>query len=562
MQSDSIAQTFIVDVTENITGCFLTSIDLYFKSKSRNDNTGVEVFICETENGIPDISSALGSSYRKSNQIRTSDDASLHTTFFFRTPVFVNNIQEYAIVIKVDGSAPDFEIWCTEIGGTDILTGETVNANPRTGTLYISGNDLAWTPIQTEDLKFFLQRAVFTQPEGKLVLENERDEYVTFDNLTKFGGNSILPGDIVVLEKPDETPQTNQNATNFYAGEVQFLDETNSKMIINKSNGKLIANRTYQIHRPNSTENTVFLTAANSLLVNNNVHDSANNESNASKVAKFTLESIDNLEYHAVVPKFIDMVPEKTSVEYKFKGTSNNFIEDSNLTDVTNNYEKEFDDYERILISRTNEIVENTGKSSRFEITLKTNNRYLSPVIDVRSPQAIFVKNLINNDSTNEHTKYGNALTKYISKTTTLDASLGEAEDMLAFIGAYRPKRSNIELYIKVKNSNDQDSFDSKLWTKMVLTSGNSIFSETGNKLDLREYQYGIPEGTSNSSYVPEDGESGSTAYLNNGILEYKNADGGVFIGYSQFAFKIVFLSSDATFVPLLNDFRSLSLQK
>jgi hypothetical protein len=47
----------------------------------------------------------------------------------------------------------------------------------------------------------------------------------------------------------------------------------------------------------------------------------------------------------------------------------------------------------------------------------------------------------------------------------------------------------------------------------------------------------------------------------NDGILEYQNSTGARFIGYKQFAIKIVLLSNNAVQVPRLQDVRAIALQ-
>jgi len=47
----------------------------------------------------------------------------------------------------------------------------------------------------------------------------------------------------------------------------------------------------------------------------------------------------------------------------------------------------------------------------------------------------------------------------------------------------------------------------------------------------------------------------------NQGILEYYNSSGARYIGYKNFAIKIVLLSSDSAKIPRLQDVRAIALQ-
>jgi hypothetical protein len=48
---------------------------------------------------------------------------------------------------------------------------------------------------------------------------------------------------------------------------------------------------------------------------------------------------------------------------------------------------------------------------------------------------------------------------------------------------------------------------------------------------------------------------------LNDGIVEYTNSDGSRFVGFKEFALKIILLSSNPVKVPRLNDVRAIALQ-
>lgn len=570
--SDSIAQSFKIVAPENITGIYLTKIDLYFRTKV--PKTGVEVFLVETNLGLPNSSAVLGSSYVDHDSMNVSEDASAATTFQFKEPIFVNNLMEYAIVFKVDGNAPGINVWCSEIGGVDVLTGSTISSNPYSGTLYISGNNNAWTPKQDEDLKFKVYRADFTSNVGEVILKNQEDEYVTYKDLTKQPNiGNIEIGDIIVRQDLANANNIviDSNDNNYYRGKVQSIDEVNSKMIIDRSNGNLQVNQTYQIHRPVPTADNPLSNNPDEVIANGNLVDAPyNTDGTGTKVGSFVVVSIDNIEYHAVVPRFSTLVPDRTQIRYEYFGTAFNYITDTESPRIRNGTETEFFDKTRYLISRTNEKNNMPNRrSSKYRIRMSTNSSLVSPAIDLRSRTSIFIRNLINNDLTDEHLRYGSAQTKYVSRDVILEASLGEAEDIMCIVGAYRPVDTDIAVYVKVKNSNDNDSFQNKLWTRMNLVKGNGVFSDPVNREDYREYEFQIPQinRTDYNDYtgIILDDRYGTTAYLNqdnNNIIEYELADGRVAQGYNQFAFKIVLLSEDPVFVPILQDFRGISLQR
>jgi hypothetical protein len=96
---------------------------------------------------------------------------------------------------------------------------------------------------------------------------------------------------------------------------------------------------------------------------------------------------------------------------------------------------------------------------------------------------------VINNDTTNENTRYGNAQCKYITKTLTLADGL-DAEDIKVYLDAYKPSGTEIDIYAKILNASDVGIFDDKDWSKLVQTTPTSVLSSSLNENDIREFEY------------------------------------------------------------------------
>ena len=151
---------------------------------------------------------------------------------------------------------------------------------------------------------------------------------------------------------------------------------------------------------------------------------------------------------------------------------------------VINNTEYEFSDSERHSMSRSNEIASlSSNKSSNFKVDLSSSSDFVSPVINLSKKAMLFVENQINNDLTNEHTRYGNSMTKYISKQIVL-ADGQEAEDLRVYMTAYRPVSTDVTLYAKFWNNEDPEQFNDKTWTKLeYLNSGDFVYSSPTDKI-------------------------------------------------------------------------------
>ena len=170
---DPLAQTFIVD---DVTGIYVTSVDLYFQEKPTEFDTPVTIEIREVELGIPSQKVLPFSTVeKKPDEITISQDASVATKFTFDSPVYLNGQREYAIIIL--SNSTEYRVWISRLGDSDVSTlsaesGQVVVSTQRLlGSLFKSQNASTWTPSQYEDLTFRLYRADFV-PTGSVQLFN------------------------------------------------------------------------------------------------------------------------------------------------------------------------------------------------------------------------------------------------------------------------------------------------------------------------------------------------------------------------------------------------------
>jgi hypothetical protein len=624
---EPIAQSFKVLVPESSSGMFTTGVGVYFQSK--DPTLGVSMMIMEVSNGYPNGSRIIGECHLTSDQVSTSNDASLETVFNFSFPVFLNNNTEYAYMIVPDGNNPEYNIWVSEVGGQDIVTKQQVFTWPYTGVMFVSSNASAWTALQKEDIKFNIYRAEFTSTEGTAQFQNESDDFFTVDGFTiRTPGTLPRVGDVVVRTNGTLGTIIVDTANTDYAfGYVQYINQVDSHLYLDSSTGNFGPGDTIEIHRPTGTSNA----------------NTPGTLSSSTRIAHCKIVTVDNIEYHAVVPRFLTMEPAQTSVAFKFKGTDETGAIDSAYQTVTNDYD--FENFVAVhnAFAKSNETA---GKTTFFQATLRSASKYMSPVIDLRRKSSLLIKNIINNDASDEHLRYGKAVAKYISKNTTLDDKLGNAEDLLAIVGAYRPAGTDIKVYCKLIGSDDGDTFDQKLWTEMPMREGSeNTYSSPFDTTDYREYEFVMPYATVLGTFIgdgtlisgrkfstrnvlgdmvvippavtptlvprnnikitvngvikvrgvdydilsgtdfefkntpatiPPSGaiievwqytniteyNNQTTAYLNDGKVEYKRIDGGVVSGYKTYCFKIVMLSDTGNKVPRLADFRSIALQR
>ena len=164
-----LGQTFKV---ATIGGSFLTAIDLFFAYKDPNIPVWVE--LRNVIAGAPG-QRVLPHSRKVLEPVNINTDENNGTVasrFTFDSPVYVQEGQEYAIVVMT--KSQDYRIWTAQMGELDVPTGAVIASQPALGVLYKSSNDSAWTPVQNEDLKFTLYKASFNYTvSGTVELENE-----------------------------------------------------------------------------------------------------------------------------------------------------------------------------------------------------------------------------------------------------------------------------------------------------------------------------------------------------------------------------------------------------
>jgi len=513
----------------------MTKIGLYFFAKDTNANNGISVYITETNNGYPDSSRIVGEGRVLSGSVTTSATGAVETQVELDQHILLTSGKEYAFIVQPDGNSPEWLLWTGETGGIDVITKQNVFSNPYSGVMYVSSNMTSWTAVQKEDIKFNIYRASFSLGSYYAVFNNEDDEYLTTAGFTRANSSlAIEVGDIVYGANSTGYPNTAANAA---FGYVQYVDEANGVIFLDSStNGKFYTANNINVYRTPDPSNTAYVT-------------------NTYLIANATISTVDNLQYQAVVPKFATIVPILTDLGYEFKGTDGSYIKDPAYQRMTGDYEYEYLDKTRYAVSKSKEVASMSGaKSSTFRIRLGTSTTYASPAIGLGRKSSTFIKNIINNDATDEYTVRGSAQTKYISKKVVL-ADGQEAEDLKVMMTAYRPINTDVYVYVKFWNPTDAESFEKKNWTKLsYLNDTDLVYSSPTDRTNFYEYEFGIP---SSATYTND-------AYLdatNSGIITYTNIAGSKFTSFKIFAVKIVLLSSNPVRIPLINDIRAIALQ-
>lgn len=501
---EPIAQGLSINTPSGEAGIFATSIDIYFKQKSRLVENGVSIYICETNNGYPNgnkvlpysmvnlpwsnvaINNAGTLSYTTATS--TDDNVQFPTNFKFTAPVFMNNNTEYAFVIKPDGGDPDYWVYSAQLGDTDttVSPAHQVTSQPVVGTAFYGATDKQWTALQKEYLKFELYRAKFTKQTGEAYFKNAPKDFISIYNIGSSETNSIRAGDYV-FKATSSDPAT--ACTTVYAI-VEGYDDAKGLIYAAQSPGTFIPNSYVQIHR---FANDSLITSPNSETIK----------------AWGNTGAVHDVKLDMLVPQLATITPAGTSLSLSYSGTSNTYVKDTDRYPVTIGYESEFLDKERIIASRSNELSYMSSNSSfKMYAKLATDSELISPVVDLVKNKQLALSNEIDPITFiyDEFYNNGASKSKYISKVITL-ADGQDAEDLQVILSAFRPNGSDIQVWVKFLNAEDSDSMTDKTWAPMV-NINQSLYSSPDLN-DIKEFVFTIPPYY---GMIPTTGNSTSTS--------------------------------------------------
>ena len=185
---DPLAQTFLV---QSPGGAFLTKVDIFFATK--DEKVPVNLEIREVVNGYPGkVILPFSKTTLKPEQVKlSSSTVSLDgvqvrkydtpTSFVFKSPVYVQDNQEYAIVLSSDSN--NYKVWISQLGDQIPGSTRTISEQPYMGVFFKSQNASTWTADQMQDLKFTIYRAEFaTNTIGNVEFVNTALPYDTLEN--------------------------------------------------------------------------------------------------------------------------------------------------------------------------------------------------------------------------------------------------------------------------------------------------------------------------------------------------------------------------------------------
>jgi hypothetical protein len=567
---DPVAQSFYVDEVTYPQGIFLSSIDLYFKSKSSNPNLGATLEIREMQNGFP-TRKVIGNETARlaSTQIAISDNATVATTFSFVNPIYLLPGAEYCFTVKPEANSTDFEIWTAELGQFDISNPQVntrIDKQPAAGVVFTSSNDFTWSVRQNQDIKFRMKIARFNTTPATVVLQNE-----TFS----------LPFNYSALTTNIENLTLSKTNINY---EVRLADSAYilTDFIPVKNLERIIQN---QVKTINTANNEVAQNIkSNTLRLTLTTEDPY--------ITPYVdLERV-NLALEAFIVNNQTFTDLTGVVSF---GSGNNVVIGSNTAFSTEiqagQYIKFGDEFRQV-----SEISSNTLLTVTTDF-ITTSNNVSATANNEEAPSLPYASQ-----------------SRYITRRVALNDGF-EASDLNVYMDINRPAGTNVKVYYRIMNESDSDTFDEKFYTEMQL-DGNATFTQndssffeekyvipTSNKIGGAQILFGNVEianssvdvvGTStrfleevrigdtiavgptritrvvsnvvNNTFLTVESAFSTTASsqeifksLNN-VVGYTTPQGLSYSGFKFFSVKVVFLSENPAFAPKVRNLRAIAL--
>ena len=574
VRRDPIAQTFMIG--NEPTGIFLSSVDIFFQKE--DPNLPVELSIVSVENGIPTQNTIPFSKVIKvPAEVNVSPtDASAETKFMFDTPVYLQPGVEYAIVL-ISNSAR-YRVWHAEVGGTDVGTNkEKINKNVNLGVMLKSQNASTWTPDQNKDLKFTLNRADFKTASTTALftgLSPQRGQ-VTYVNVTSGGSGYLTGPPAITIGGTTAGGATTQATAKAHIGKGGVIDHieviTNGvgytgvpDVAIAAPDEISIAADTTGVDHPNNRiilpsnvaeavngqQFTYKTNSGNAIggLTNNTTYFAKTVDSNGFEVPHSRLiqlsatsgGSIISLTNNGGAPQTLlptNTAATATAEKDVWKASSylpiiqDMLLPEANVaytlnTSATSSYTvfpgEVVYTSERVTHDSTSAHNGSGADMLKLQGALSTTNSKISPVVDLDRISLVTFDNIVNNSSEFEASRdEGQCAARYITKSIKLESP---ADQINIYADAMRPDAStSIEVYAKFKSLNSSDSFDSLGWTKINPKDGSKVPVSTN--FEFGEVQF---EGTTTEEY-------------------------------DQVAVKVLFKSSNKSFVPEIKNLRVIA---
>jgi hypothetical protein len=540
---DPVAQTFIINKENYPEGLFLSSIKLFFVSKPINSNIPVILSIVGTTTGIP---SGKPLDYSRvvvyPNDVKVSEtphylDSNTYTEFKFSIPVYIRSDILYAMVIQSNSS--EYKLWVASQNDLPISSSvkelptsatptelSKIAKSPYVGSFFESQNGLSYTPDQTKDLMFVINRCKFSNTAnpniGFSVISGLQKFKHVETNVPKFTSNVWF--DEMNLSTTHFVPTNTRIDYNYTSTRQSTGDTIAAKMVIPGEYGTpLPRNITFDDNLGSrmlvANSNTSFILTAGLRTLSDKVSPVLADDGLRLFVQKYFINdmSISN---------------NNISIQNGGTGYANGALVNPDVV------VSEPDEPNGVRAEITANVI--SGVISNVYVTSTGSGYTKTPTVTITAANTTSATIVINGET---DATGGNGLARYITYPTTL-AQGADSGDLRVYFTAYRPTGTNVHVYYKILARGDTQTFEDGDWKKMTLIEAATRFSITRN--DLYEY-------------IAAPGESG----VADNEVSYTSKETSItYETFYKYAIKVVLSSSDSTRVPVLKDIRVLALPR
>lgn len=506
-----IAQSFFVD---EVSGIFVTKIDLYFASKDANFPVSLQ--LRPMDNGFPSGTEIIPGSQVvvPGSSVNTSTNATSATTFTFAEPIYLQGLIDYAIVVTADSK--DYEIYIAQTN--EFLIGSTerrVDRQPVLGSLFYSQNSVTFTAAQNQDLTFKIHKAVFSTNQGEAVFHNAA---VPVKLLESNPINTTNASAEIRVVHPNHGLTVSEDIT------IAGVAGTPGGIAAAQINGS----RT--------------ITAVDYTGYTFNAGGTATSTTSGGGNA---VTSTKNIPYSVIYPHAQTLIPDGTSLNFGIKGTTGKsfagtetaFQKDTTYSAININ-ENNVSKVPYVVANASSETSELGSGVKSLDISsfMNSSNNNVSPMIDMQRTSASLINYIIDKPASGATTGF-NEQFNFVSETSSSGGSTAskhittpveleqDAVGLKIILSANRPSAADFQVYYRVAAGDE------------VLSEQDFVLltEETNNPSDenprvFREYRY------------------------------LAGGQGGDLPAFTQFQLKIVMRTTNAAKVPVITDLRTIAL--
>jgi hypothetical protein len=451
VRHDPLAQTFFVDASQYPNGVFVTSVDVFFKSKSAN--LPVWVQLRPTVNGFPHsyMIYPFGVETLYPEQVKISENPNAgntqtSTTFTFSNPVYLQP-GEHALIVQSDSL--DYEAYVAELGKRQIGTDRLISEQPYLGSLFKSQNSTTWTPFQFEDLMFVIKKAAFTVGSSNIYFDTEPLLANVAMDIMFVQTNALIISNTAI-----------QNAYRV----------TDSVGALDSSFTLFVADSTYK-----HTARKQITTSQGSM----------NLRATLSTISKDVSPVVDISRYGVI------------AIE--------NIVNNANLSNAMITISNGGINYSNIVNTAVTITGGSIGSAANAKIGANVSgnitNVYLDGLGTYYIDRAVVTvaggagSGAVINVASELDSQGGPARARYMTRKVILTDGF-DAGDLRVFLTAYRPNGTEIYCYYRVMNSDDPEKFENKQWGRMAMAT--SLNRRSTKESDFIEYEF-RPSSNSNT---------------------------------------------------------------